>query len=331
MWGIVNTTPFAVERNWIRDNEGHHHWVVAIKATFAVGHSGALEITEEQPPPCLAPVPHTEVLTSLRCDTDLGPPKQATDVLVNGSAHAPNGQPVTEMPVAIVVNGQTKLLSVRGDAVYCRGVGGITTTKPAPFTEMPVVYERAFGGVDDSDANEANHRMDAYNPVGVGFATREAHRLNKRAPNIWPHRPARGNHAPAGFGAIASQWEPRASLAGTYDAHWVETQKPLLPKDFDPRWAQCAPLDQQFPGFLPPGSRVEVANMSVEGPIGFHVPAHDFSITTFFGRTAERHHACLATVIVDSNDRAVSLCWQSSLRVASNKVEHLDGTRVELR
>ena len=63
---------------------------------------------------------------------------------------------------------------------------------------------------------------------------------------------------PAGFGPIARHWEPRVRWAGTYDKRWQRTRKPLLPDDFDDRFHQCAPEDQQVDGGLIGGELVEL-------------------------------------------------------------------------
>ena len=55
MWALDNRTAYAAERNWIRDKNGVHHWLVAVKATFDVGPGGQLKLADEQPPPLLEP------------------------------------------------------------------------------------------------------------------------------------------------------------------------------------------------------------------------------------------------------------------------------------
>jgi len=42
-------------------------------------------------------------------------------------------------------------------------------------------------------------------------------------------------------------WEPRYKLAGTYDQKWLDDVFPFLPADFDERYYQAAPEDQQVP------------------------------------------------------------------------------------
>jgi hypothetical protein len=55
MWMLDNQTPYGAERNWIRDKNGAHLWIVAVKATFDIGPGGALKLADEQKPPLLAP------------------------------------------------------------------------------------------------------------------------------------------------------------------------------------------------------------------------------------------------------------------------------------
>lgn len=47
--------------------------------------------------------------------------------------------------------------------------------------------------------------------------------------------------APAGFGPISPWWRPRQQHASTYDEAWLSERHPLLPRDFDERFWQCAP------------------------------------------------------------------------------------------
>src|SRR4029079_3507430 len=57
----------------------------------------------------------------------------------------------------------------------------------------------------------------------------------------WPIRAAEG-----GWAAIPAHWSQRARFAGTYDDAWRESRWPLPPEDFDPRFFNVAPIDQQL-------------------------------------------------------------------------------------
>lgn len=72
MWALSNRTAYAAERNWTRDKDGLHWWLVAVKATFDIGPDGRLRLADEQLPPVLIP----EYFggpgrSSLRYDSDL--------------------------------------------------------------------------------------------------------------------------------------------------------------------------------------------------------------------------------------------------------------------
>lgn len=87
MWTLTNRTHFAVERNWTRDKQGAHHWLVAVKGTFDIGPGGNLRLSDDQLPPVLEPEYRGDpAATSLRIDSDLLAVKPSTDVLLDASA-----------------------------------------------------------------------------------------------------------------------------------------------------------------------------------------------------------------------------------------------------
>jgi hypothetical protein len=208
----------------------------------------------------------------------------------------------------------------------------MSMTVPAPFTSMPLTYERAYGGWDRTSEDPSAHRMESLNPVGTGFAIREAGAMRVRLPNVehpdrlissWKHRPA-----PAGFGVIASYWSPRRELAGTYDKAWQEERFPLWAADYDDRFNQCAPVDQQVAGYLRGGEAVELVNVTPEGHLGFTLPKVHFAFTTSFGRKRVEHRAKLHTVIIEPDDRRLVLVWLTSLECDERTVDHLDETAI---
>src|SRR4051794_2831875 len=146
MWQVDNRTPFAAERGWVRDRNGAEIWLVAVKCTFDILPDGSTRVSEEQPPVLRVPEYNGEPgKSSVKFDSDLILTKTTTDVVVAGHAHAPGGRPVTELDSGFRVGPIRKLLRVFGDRQW--GVSG-RPTSPQPFLNMPLVYERAFGGVD---------------------------------------------------------------------------------------------------------------------------------------------------------------------------------------
>jgi hypothetical protein len=328
VWAIDNKTAYAVERNWVRDKHGEHHWVVAIKASFDIEPKGLLKLADEQAPPVLAPEYFGEPgKSALRFDTDVGLKKPATDVLVNAHAHAPQGKEAEVIQVSLVLGGMRKALLVHGDRVH-QTLGGVhSITRAAPFLTRAIRYEMAYGGTDLSDPDPRRHTFDERNPVGRG-AQPPAALKNQAAYAIEYPSGDPAKRGPAGFGAIDAWWAPRAQYAGTYDESWVKSQKPFLPLDFDERFTLCSPADQRPKGYLTGGEPVELLNMSVEGRMQFTLPKLRFRLETRFGARKEEHAADLVSVIIEPEPRKLVLVWQSTLSVKARDCDYLDQTLV---
>lgn len=327
MWKVDNRTPFEAERTWVRDKDGAHHWIVVVKATYDIASGGTLSLSEEPVAPLLAPEYNAEDgQSSLRYEADLVGMKPATDVYLNGIAFAPQGRPTTKAMVSFQIDNLRKVLAVYGDRTWQRSLaGGVKPSSPELFLTMPITYERAFGGFDQEDPNPKKHCTDFRNPVGSGFAARKSHLIGKPIPNIENLKQKQGKGWPAGFGAIASYWSPRKELAGTYDDRWAANRKPLLPDDYDPKFLLCAPQDQQVPGYLKGGNRIELINLTPGGLLRFTLPVIYFQFETFFGSTGKPHNAQLVSVIIESEGPRLIMVWQTSL-ACGNDGEYLDET-----
>jgi hypothetical protein len=327
MWALTNQTPYSAERSWTRNQQGMHLWLVAVKATFDITATGKLALSDEQPPPLLAPEYTGDPATSsLRADSDLMALKPTTDVLLDACAHAPQGEAVPTVPVILRIGAIDKTLLVHGTRVYYNGPFGLTTTKPRPFVSRPIQYEWAFGGTDTSHPDPKRHRIDTRNPVGKGFAVDASHLEKKEAHAIeYPHA-SPGKAGPAGFGPIASFWSPRFERAGTYDATWEKTKKPLFPDDYDDRQALASPDDQRPAKPLRGGEMVVLVNMTPQGTLRFELPKVFPTFRTRFGWRRQEHRAILATVHIAADARKLTMVWQSALPVMSREVDYLDET-----
>lgn len=330
MWTLFNGTPYTADRNWTRDKDGVHRWIVAVKATFDLAADGRLTLADEQRPPVLAPEYFGNPgKSSLRYDSDLLAPKPATDLLLVASAHAPGGRATQTVPVSLRVGSLQKQLLVHGDRVYR---SGLKTSSPKPFITRPIRYELAFGGSDLSDPDPRNQRMDERNPIGRGVVMRSGQLADQPAHAVEYTGGDPASSGPAGFGPIDPAWLPRRALAGTYDERWARTKKPLLPDDYDPAYALSSPVDQRVSQSLVGGERVELINMTPEGRLLFELPRMTFEFTSVFGRRREPHGPPrLATVLVEPDERRLSLVWQSTLRVPAPEADYLDGTEIEER
>jgi hypothetical protein len=336
MWAINNQSPFDAERAWVRDRKGAEVWLVAVKGTFIINPDGTVTLSEEQEKVNFAPVyrgaPET---TSLLYDSDLHHKKENTDVLIEGHAWAPDSQPLHKMDVALRVGSIQKVLRVFGDRLWRKSNLGMSIGRPVPFIKMPIIYERAFGGTDQVSNNPKHHGWESRNPVGSGFSTKSEHLIGKRLPNIenptnlirhWKDRPT-----PVGFGPIAGHWSPRVELAGTYDEKWEQERLPLLPDDFNDKFYQCAPLDQQVTGFLKGGEYVELLNLTPSGRLMFHLPRITIGFTTHFeGRKNEEHRGILHTVLVKPDEKKLILVWHTNLE-CHHRVLKLTSTTIRIK
>lgn len=332
MWLLHNRTPYAADRTWVQDPDGANRWVVVVKASFHIHADGRLTLADDQLPPLLAPEYHgVDGVSSLRYEADLTPPKPGTDVVLNGHAYAPDGRPTTHVAVSLGVGSQRKILAVTGDREWKRSLlGTLVPSSPAPFVRLPLVYERAFGGHDIRSTDPAEHRVFASNPVGCGHAAKRLHLLGQPVPNLELPGAALGQPNPAGFGAIASHWSPRRELAGTFDARWLVTRRPLLPEDFDPRFHLCAPFDQQHVPHLRGGVPIELVNLTPGGVLRFSLPKIWLRFRTRFtlrrGERRHEHRAKLHTVVVEPDHPRVLLVWHTSLPCHEHADELQDTT-----
>jgi len=326
MWDVQNRTPYAAARNWVRDKTGRHFWVVSTKATFDI-KDGSPRLADVQRSPALAPEYSGEPgASSLRCDSDLLLVKVGTDIIAEANAHAPGGRACESMEVALRCGPVDKRLRVKGKRIYFSQLGDVAASDPSPFETMPITYEWAYGGVDFGDPDPLEHRIYALNPVGKGFAVKRERLENQLAPSI--ESAAGGEARPAGFGPIDASWSPRRELAGTFDDIWTRQKKPLLPDDYDPLFASCAPEDQRTSVPLRGAEPVELLGMTAPGVWRFTLPKIYLAYVTYFGRRSEEHRGHLATVLLCPERSQVELVWQTSIFVAPRDIDYLDCTTI---
>ena len=313
MWALTNQTPFAAERAFVRDRDGAEIWLVAIRGTFKITPSGEVSIAEEQLPVVMAPKYEGDPSsTPLLYESDLVRTKTATDVIVLGSAHAPAGTSVEQLTVRLQVGPVDKQVVVRGNNVIREGTFGTRqASKPERFERLPISYARAYGGAQPAEDGKPPI-WERRNPIGVGFDSRVGQDLPGQHYPTEQVAPGRAL-TPASFGPIPASWEPRVGYAGTYDDAWKQERQPLVPSDFDDRHFQCAPSDQQVPGFLRGGEEVTLTHFTPNSELRFTLPRHSFGFRTRIAGAVTHHRANLHTVIIEPDAQRLTVVWHSSL------------------
>lgn len=300
MWSLNNQTPFSAERGWIRDSNGAEVWIVAVKATWDIQPDGTTMLSSNQLPINCGPVMHPE-RDELLYDTDLGPEKQSTDIILNGHAWAPAGKLVTSLAVGCKIGSLCRLAYVYGDRLR----NAKTYNDPLAFDKIPLSYSRMAAGSKVVDGY--------FNPPGIAT---ELNEKPEYLPNI---EFIGGGDNEIGFGPLARHWPARLRYAGTYDQHWLDTRSPLLPEDLDPRFWQTAPASQYSLGQLNGGEVVTLANMtppafSDSRILSFAIPKISLGLKTrFLDGSSQTHRARLHTVIIEPDFPRVSVVWHSAL------------------
>jgi hypothetical protein len=319
---IVNTTPFLADKFVAQDPEGRESLVIIVKCTYTLNEDMTLSPAENQAPLQMADdyfgAPGE---SSIRYESDLVPLKLATDIVMVGHAHPPGGY-AKQIDVMLSVGPYRKTCRVFSDREWKKALGMAIASDPAPFDKIPLVYERAFGGKDQSAPEDDKHEAESRNPIGCGFTAKKS-RLrpeevtlpNIEDPNELIER-MRDRPPPAGFGFIGRQWQPRVAFAGTYDQAWMDTRSPLLPEDFDERYYNGAHPDLVTKEHLKGGEAVEIVNASPQGTLKFTLPTFKPRIA-LVSALLEREflEPRFDTLILEPDEKRVVLVWRASKNI----------------
>jgi hypothetical protein len=129
------------------------------------------------------------------------------------------------------------------------------------------------------------------------------------------------------FGPIGRNWLPRSGYAGTYDKKWQDEVFPFLPGDFDDRYFNAAPEDQQLPELVG-GEQVVLANLThpaltPSGRIEFHLPALALNVTlTPQKGSAERIAARVDTLVIEPEKQRYTILWRVVRDLQNNPLRY---------
>jgi len=308
---IIRQTPFEVGVTPIQIQAEPTRNVVVVKATLKLGEKGLCHLAEVQSP-CSGPVfLDDDPEASLLRHNDYAPLKRQAEYLLVGTCRSDNGAPVTHQAISLRVGDLSKELSVFGDRYWRHGLAAMKPSEPIPFVEMPLSWEKAFGG----------HGFEA-NPVGQGLhKVKVGESERTMLPNIEertdlvtsPHsRPQ-----PRGTFPLSPTWRMRTRLAGTYDKHYVENHYPGMPADLDPAYFQSAPSDQRQDEFWNGTERISMSGVTSGGSVyettlpGLRARAFEASGLSA-DATLRELTLNLDTLYIDTTNMIVELTWRGA-------------------
>lgn len=209
---------------------------VACRATFVL-RPGEMALASEQELPAQGECGYPDGLSlGLYAPSDRVPMKPHADVVLVGHAFAPGSHPVRSLIARLAVSNVDKRVEVYGERAFDRD-GNLR--EGAPFSSIPLVYERAAGGPGTP------------NPIGMRSGTQDA-QGRTALPNLQPPglkvTSSRDPIPSIGLGPIADTWPSRRALLGpTASAapsdDWHER---IVPVDLHPAYFNVAPDDQRI-------------------------------------------------------------------------------------
>ncbi|MDZ7924904.1 MAG: DUF2169 domain-containing protein [Marinagarivorans sp.] len=312
MLQLKNNTPFKAAFALYPDINGIDTLYVMAKATFVIGPQWTL--AQEQIPIFEADEYCDEPgLSSLKNIGEYHIGKPSTDILMYGLACSLEQRPVRQMDVGLRVGNLQKHIRVFGDRCWNHQ----QISQPNPFVNMPLVYERAYGGQDID--RQIVRATELRNPVGKGFlGEKTAADIEGLAlPNIEAPSQLIGHWrdcpTPIAFGPIAPHWSPRVNMGGTYDQQWQEQRAPYLPDDFNPRFLNAAPVDQIYPAFMQGGEPVHIIGMHPAGEFKFNVPYVNVVNKIKLKGEVVSSPFKMETLALYPNQQQITMTWRAAL------------------
>jgi len=313
MFISTNRTPYLAEGFTSIDKACTKSFVVVVRATYDVDDHGACRLSEQQTPFVYADAHHGDPeTTAIRAESDFAPVKPRAEVLLDAVAMAPGGAAVDTVEVALRGPSIDKRAVVTGERRWQRSARGLQPSAPRPFHSLPLAWHLAFGGTDRTTDNGSGHPTDPRNPLGCGLNVnrREEAIEGRPLPSIehpasrmarWDDRPE-----PIGFGPVARFAAERARHAGTYDQRWMDDVLPFLPDDFDDRYFQAAPADQQL-DTLAEGDTFACLHMDTSGVFRVRLPRLAVPVSFVFDDRTRVPTVVPDTLILQPHHRRVVL------------------------
>ncbi|WP_248890976.1 DUF2169 family type VI secretion system accessory protein [Citrobacter freundii] len=307
------------------DKEGREHLVVVIKATYKIpAHN-------QYPRPLLPAQPLIESdiyvgepgYSAVLYEADYVRYKIKCDVLFNAQTYFTSTENKYQKEVRAVVGTIDKTLAVTGPRCWQQQKSRWIISEPQYVTAVSLHYGNAFGGEYIWQDAQGNEQRDIFihNLVGTGYgdAKNKTSLINCRLPQVEllqdvvtspDSRPA-----PGAFSVQPRNHPTRLQYAGTYDEYWLKEVSPFLPEDFDERYFQSAPPDQQTE-YIRGGEKIMLVNMHKERPvIEFQLPHFGQIPVRILTMDYEEYELTpvVDTLYFEPDEERFSVVWRTSM------------------
>ena len=267
----------------------------------------AFELAPGESP--MVSLPHDEGADRIAEDAIAGAPlKRWPEVLVVGHAHAPEGKPVSSLVARVAVGDLDKTIQVQGDRSFT-AEGHLLG--PAPFTQMPIRWDRAAGGPG------------TWNPGGMvlGASAPVDDRGRLALPNFEPagaHVATRDDIVPpVGLGPLPADSPMRTERLGRHAASWdaaTWTARPLA-EGFDFAYFNAAPHDQILSA-LAGDERIVLEHLHPRhARLTTYLRGVPPSASAGFGGAAHELTLSCDTLVIDADRGIAELVWRGQLAI----------------
>lgn len=241
---IENETPLGIIGIKNENNEQGGYTLI-IKGHFQLQHDKIAEPKETPPEFSGDKIFQDKIGRSLQWPNDLEFFKPNLDFIIQGSFYAPENKAVTQSTAGFKFGPLGKTVRIIGARKAVRDANGRWLVEgPTALAELPLRWEYSAGGLSD-----------LRNPFGLGQdgePSADTESMVYHLPMIEgvsdiPWTPE-AKPEPVNFAAVPTMFSLRQHKLGTRDRRWSLFRAPLPPLDYDPSYANAAPLGQQAVG-----------------------------------------------------------------------------------
>ncbi len=240
---------------------------------------------------------------SIRAGSDLAPHVERAQAILVGTAHT-GGAPARRLDVRFAIGAVHGVLMDKRIEVVGDRRASTPNAEPTPFSQMPLLYERAFGGIGFAD-----------NPLGPGVDASAT-----MLPNVVFPEASRARE-PAGFGPISASWPARKRLLKGITRKQLDAKLAELTDDFPFEYFQSAPRDQQIRALE--GPRVDRSRgLNARHPmLHMRLPwARAAAVVYGPGIPCRPFELTADTLFVDGDAERCSITYRASIPLAGERV-----------